>query len=113
MTAPSYHPVDRAKARNHKEATGEIVGRGPKVLPFNVPHVSPPSCAVGERVDVLLNDGRILRTRVARSPYCGGVWLDGVRGHVRVTRVRAPGGWAPVSGVTYTVEVPDGPPEAP
>lgn len=29
------------------------------------------------------------------------------------TRVRAPGGWAPVRGVTYTVEVPDGPPEAP
>lgn len=103
MTRPSYNPVDMQRARNHKEASGEVVGRGPKH--FDATHIpSPPPCTVGDRVDVLLNDGRILRTRVDRSPYCGGVWLAGVRGHVRVTRVRVPGGWASVSGVEYTVD---------
>lgn len=103
MTTPSYNPVDKAKARNHKEVTGEIVGRGPKQ--FNATHPpSPPPCAVGDRVDVLLNDGRLLRTRVERSPYCGGVWLAGVRGHVRVTRVRAVGGWVGVNGIIYTTD---------
>ena len=97
-----YNPVDRERARNHKEALGEVVGRGPKQ--FNATDVpSPPPCAVGDRVDVLLNDGRILRTRVERTPYCGGVWLVGVRGHVRVTRVRRVDGWLGVSGVEYAV----------
>lgn len=95
---------DASKARNHKAITTGIVGRGPKWYD-GTESPSPPPCNPGDRVDVLLNDGRIMRTTVAHSPYCGGVWLDGVHGHVRVTRVRAPGDWASVNHVKYDLEV--------
>ena len=90
------------KHRDHRQIKVGIVGKGPKWYD-GTDSPPPPPLHVGAKVDVLLNDGRIMRTTVKKEPYCGGIWLDGVVGSVRVTRVRAVWGWADQNHVSYDV----------
>lgn len=55
----------------------------------------------GERVDVLLDDGRVVRTFVTHPPedLSGdgegwAVWVRGIRNTLTLAQVRSPGGWA-------------------
>lgn len=91
---------DPDKFRDHRRVATGIVGKGPKWYD-GTEAPPPPPLHLGAKVDVLLNDGRIMRTTVKKEPYCGGIWLDGVVGSVRVTRVRAVGGWAGQNHVSY------------
>lgn len=71
--------------------------------------------AVGDAVDVLLDDGRIVRTaiRVAGAtsigrPETAMVWLRGISGGYAAGRVRTAGGWWGEPGVTQVPEVAGG-----
>lgn len=91
----SYNPEERERQRDHRKVIDlPVVGYGPMWYD-GTEAPSPPPLPVGAKVDVLLNDGRVVRTVVRVAPCCGAVWLHGIQGSTRITRVRAPDGWAP------------------
>lgn len=49
---------------------------------------------VGETVDALLDDGRVVRAKVRVASAFGAVWLEGIPTRMIGYRVRARGGWA-------------------
>lgn len=62
---------------------------------------------IGDSVDVLLDDGRIVRTTV-RGPVADlsghySAWVEGITGSYALHRIRRAGGWADVPGVAYAV----------
>lgn len=73
-----------------------------------------PRCRPGDVLDVLLDDGRIVRGRVSRPMFCGRLGVEDIPGPVHVSRVRNPGCWTGEKGCSYlegvfAQEVPEAP----
>lgn len=92
------------RSRDDTRVDLPVVGTGPRNRNFekDVLATRPPP-ALGQTVDVLLRDGRIVRTRVERPPLCGAVWLTGIRGRVNLAQVRSVDGWFDVPRCTRQV----------
>ncbi len=78
-----------------------VIGRGPSYRPCKLERAwarKLEALDIGATVDVLLDDGRIVRTtiRAMTRPVDGrcSMWVEGIAGSYAVARVRPEGGWA-------------------
>lgn len=100
----SYNPSEPWRSRDDTKVELPQVGTGPKKLRVDFDRPAPRVRGrKGDKVDVLLDDGRIVRG-VVQYPRCYGcVWVEGIPGRVMLHRVRPPGGFSGDKGVTYEV----------
>lgn len=102
MTPPQPPPT------SHEHVNLPTIGHGPRRFGY-LREAGPkaPRCRRGDRVDVLLDDGRIVRTTIAGDGYfCGRVMIAGVgpdhqAGSMHIHRVRDCGAWSGEKGCSY------------